>query len=74
MGKDVFKWEFQKGEHHQLRGINVEPIKNYILLTSLCVLNVMNPCSLTISVPIAALIRGEKSSRWKKKNKPRTPC
>jgi hypothetical protein len=40
-----------------------------MLLTSLCVLNAMSPYSLTISVPIVALTKGEKSSRWRKRNK-----
>jgi len=30
----------------------------------------MNPYSLTTSVPIVALIRGERSSRWRKRNNP----
>jgi hypothetical protein len=63
MGKDDNQWEFRKGEHHPRRGVNVEPIKNLILLTSLYVLNVTNLYSLTISVLIVEPIKGERSSR-----------
>jgi hypothetical protein len=28
VGKDVFEWEFQNGEHRQPKEINVEPIRD----------------------------------------------
>jgi hypothetical protein len=60
MRKDAFKWEFQNEKHHPPEGINVEPIKNYVLPTSLFVLNAMNPYFHTISVPIVVFTRGKK--------------
>jgi hypothetical protein len=69
MRKDAFEWEFQNGEHLQREGINVELIRGSMFLISLYVPNVMNPYFLTISVPIVALTGGEKSSRWRKRNK-----
>jgi hypothetical protein len=60
MRKDAFEWESQNEKHHPPEGTNVEPIKNYVLPTSLFVLNAMNPYSHTISVPIAVFTRGKK--------------
>jgi hypothetical protein len=60
MGKDAFEWEFQKGEHQQPKGVNDEPIINWLLLTSLCVLNAMSLYSLIIFVPIVGLTKGER--------------
>jgi hypothetical protein len=54
MRKDAFKWEFQNEKRHPPGGINVEPIKNYLLPTFLFVLNAMNPYSHTISALIVA--------------------
>jgi hypothetical protein len=71
MGKDAFEWGYQNGEHRQREGTNVEPIRNWALLTSLCVLNATSPCFLTTFVSIAGLIKEERSSRWRKRNKPR---
>jgi hypothetical protein len=69
MRKDAFEWEFQKEEHQQPKGVNAEPTINWLLLTSLCVLNAMSPCSPTIFVHTVELTRGERLSRWKKRSR-----
>jgi hypothetical protein len=60
MRKETFEWEFQKEERQQPKGVNVEPIIDWLLRASLCVLNAMSPCFLIISVPIAGVTKGEK--------------
>jgi len=70
MRKDAFEWGSQNGKHRRPEGINVEPIKNYLLPTTLFVLSAMNLYSHTISVRIAAFTRGKKSSRLRKRSKP----
>jgi hypothetical protein len=60
MRKDAFEWEFRKGEHQQPKGVNVEPMIDWLFLISLCVLNVMSLCSLIMFVPIAGLTKGER--------------
>jgi len=60
MGKDAFEWEFQKEEPQQPKGGNVEPMIDWLLLASLCVLNAMSLCSLIIFVRIAGLTKGGK--------------
>lgn len=60
MRKDALEWEFQNEKHRQPEGINVEPIKNYVLPTSLFVLNAMNLCFHTMFVSIVAFIKGKK--------------
>jgi hypothetical protein len=69
MRKDAFEWESQNGEHRRQEGINVEPIRNWALLISLCVLNAMNPYFLTTFVLIVEVTKGKRSSRWRKRNK-----
>ena len=60
MRKDALEWEFRKGEHQQPKEVNVEPIIDWLLRASLCVLNAMSPYFLIISVPIAGVTKGEK--------------
>jgi len=60
MRKDAFEWEFLKGEPQQPKGVNVEPMINWLLLISLCVLNVMSLYSPIMSVPIVGLTKGER--------------
>lgn len=60
MRKDLLEWEFQNEKHRHPGGINVEPIKNYVLLTSLFVPNAMNLYFHTMFVPIVAFIKGKK--------------
>jgi len=60
MRKDAFEWEFRKEEHQQPRGVNVEPIIDWLFPASPCVLNAMSLCSPTIFVPTAELTKGER--------------
>jgi len=60
MRKDAFEWEIRKGEPQQPKGVNVEPMINWLLLISLCVLNVMSLYSPIMSVPIVGLTKGER--------------
>jgi hypothetical protein len=60
MRKDVLEWEFRKGEHQQPKGVNVEPMINWLLLISLCVLNVMSLYSPIMSVSIVGPTKGER--------------
>jgi hypothetical protein len=69
MRKEAFEWESQNEKHHPPKGINVEPIKNYVLPASLFALSAMSPYSHTMSVPIAAFIKEKKSLRSRKRNK-----
>jgi hypothetical protein len=60
MRKDAFEWEFRKGEHQQPKGVNVEPMINWLFLISLCVLNVMSLYSPIMSVSIVGPTKGER--------------